>query len=357
MSIKIRASQTLIYSSNNDGIFAYNFLTKTGFVCKPETIEYLSGLNDWHDIEQAVQIYPKYSSDEMKENILQLIARTAIVEQGSELDLFEAEFNDSWVWGIPSAVLHLSLNDNKFQSLAEIEAIQLKKAKSTPSPELYSKNDEFETVIQLQRSVCGNELLQLMARRRTIRETSIKSISLHQLTDCLFSGLGITGHTQNCAGELPVSMTPSGGARNPYEAYVYARHVDGLEPGFYHYSAFEHSLGRLPTTNMPDPSQLLAGQDWADAMPCIIFLTAKFERTMWKYSDANAYRAIFIEAGHIGQNIMLLATHHGLTACPTAAFCHSELHKCLGLTKLTHSAVYALALAAPDADNQTVNYH
>ena len=37
-------------------------------------------------------------------------------------------------------------------------------------------------------------------------------------------------------------MTPSGGARNPYEAYVYVRNVEQLAPGMYHYSAAENSL-------------------------------------------------------------------------------------------------------------------
>ena len=33
----------------------------------------------------------------------------------------------------------------------------------------------------------------------------------------------------------------------------------------------------------------------------------------------DAYRVVLIEAGHIGQNIMLAATREGLSACPTAA--------------------------------------
>ena len=67
-------------------------------------------------------------------------------------------------------------------------------------------------------------------------------------------------------------------------------------------------------------------------MPCIIFLVAYLERTMWKYSDSNAYRVVLIEAGHIGQNIMLAATQAGLSACPTAALAHSAIKDLLGLT-------------------------
>ena len=143
-------------------------------------------------------------------------------------------------------------------------------------------------------------------------------------------------------------MTPSGGARNPYEAYVYARAVDGLQAGFHHYSAFDHSVLPIDVSERPSPSELLGGQSWADDMPCIIFLYALLERPMWKYEDANAYNVVLIEAGHIAQNIMLAATRHGLSACPTAALNHSRISRCLSAErKVTHAPVYALTLAEP----------
>ena len=37
---------------------------------------------------------------------------------------------------------------------------------------------------------------------------------------------------------------------------------------------------------------------------------------MWKYDDPNAYRVVLIEAGHIGQNIMLAATQQRPVGLP-----------------------------------------
>ena len=37
---------------------------------------------------------------------------------------------------------------------------------------------------------------------------------------------------------------------------------------------------------------------------------------MWKYDDPNAYRVVLIEAGHIGQNIMLAATQQRAVGLP-----------------------------------------
>ena len=196
----------------------------------------------------------------------------------------------------------------------------------------------------------GDDLIELMARRRTVRSAASPSIKLKQLSDCLFAGMGITGATRNVVGALPLGMTPSGGARNPYEAYVYARNVEGLAPGFYHYSAYDHDLALVATNRLPKPSELLGGQDWADEMPCVILLCASLERTMWKYDDPNAYRVVLIEAGHIGQNIMLAATSNGLSACPTAALNHATIRECVSLKRLTDAPIYALTLAVPGVE-------
>src|SRR6202040_3384069 len=90
--------------------------------------------------------------------------------------------------------------------------------------------------------------------------------------------------------DLPLKMTPSGGARNPYEAYVCVRNVTGLTPGTYHYSALEHSLGTVQDGQPPPFPAMLADQPWTATAAAVIFLVANFDRAMWKYRDPGAYR-------------------------------------------------------------------
>ena len=146
---------------------------------------------------------------------------------------------------------------------------------------------------------------------------------------------------------LPLGVTPSGGARNPFEAYVIIRRSSEISPGIYHYSAVEHSLGRVDQELPERLNHLFANQEWVDDMSVIVVLTAIFERTMWKYEDPNAYRVVLIEAGHIAQNIMLAATDQGLSACPTAALSHTGLRDLFGLEEMTHVPLYALTLDKP----------
>lgn len=310
---------------------------------------FLARFNEWATLEDVAKFLPLVSADDVAQTVENLAKVHAVTSEGSSWAAEEDAYEEDWKWGVPAALFHFSLLGRDYMSLDEMETLQQSKIEAGPQPSLYLTNEAIlGKPVSLPPGIEANDLLQLMAKRRTIRSASAPSISLEALSDCLFAGLGITGKATNCVGSLPLGMTPSGGARNPYEAYVYARSVDGLEPGFYHYSAIDHSMARLNTNLMPDPSLLLGGQDWVNEMPCIIILVAMFERTMWKYDDANAYRVVLIEAGHIGQNVMLAATRHGMSACPSAALNHREINNCLGMEdSVTRSPIYALTLAHP----------
>jgi SagB-type dehydrogenase family enzyme len=347
--MRIRSAQTLVFSRQARDIVAFNFLTNSAFACSHDLLAFLTSVDEWTDLDDVCHQISAMQPDEVRSTVRGLLDVHALTEEHTPEAEAEEEYRANWRWGVPAALFHFSLRDKEQMSLEQTEALQLTRIAEESQPPLYETNAWANgSAVKLPPALDDNDLLQLMAKRRTVRTAASTDISLRQLSDCLFAGCGITGKTENCVGVLPLSMTPSGGARNPYEAYVYARSVDGLDPGFYHYSALDHTLARLGTNEMPLPSTLLNGQLWADDMPCVIVLFALLERTMWKYDDANAYRVVLIEAGHIGQNIMLAATRHGLSACPTAALCHSELTRCISPgAKLTHAPVYALTLARP----------
>lgn len=348
--MRYRAAQTLVYSRANGDLLACNFLAKTVFACDTDLIAFLGGLAEWRSFDDIAASMGGMNSEEARATVDQLVAVAAILEEGSQLASAEDEFRNGWRWGLPTAMMHFCVQDPDHMTLAESEALQRAKAETGALPQLHTRNSDFHTVKPLPAARDGNALFELMARRRTVRAAAEPTIALKQLSDCLFAGMGITGETRNVVNPLPLGMTPSGGARNPYEAYVYARSVEGLAPGFYHYSAADHDLGLVETNHRPKISELVGGQDWADEMPCVILLCAELGRTMWKYDDPNAYRVVLIEAGHIGQNIMLAATQHGLTACPTAALSHSAIRECLSLEGITNAPVYALTLCVPGVE-------
>ncbi len=232
-------------------------------------------------------------------------------------------------------------------NLEESSAAQKEKLQVKPSPQLFRRNGGGAIDLQPFITKDDSPLSNVMRKRRSNREVEEQPISMSELARLLHAGLGIVGFVKTETAVLPLKMTPSGGARNPYEAFVWVRSVEGLQNGIYHYSALDNSLEKIKDAPNQLPSEVLKGQDWADNMSAVVLLVAVLERTSWKYSDDNAYKVILIEAGHIGQNMMLSCTESGLTACPTAALDHGTLGDILGLEGITQFPVYALLVGRP----------
>ena len=346
--MRYRSSRTLVFHNDGDEFVACNFLTKSVFECSPDILDFLRAVADWSDRQAIHAQAAGYSDEELDETLAALVEMSALIEEGSPLDARETAYVTNWKWGVPAALMHFCVQDPEYMSLNEAEDLQRETLATTGEISLYSLNAEKSDVVALPNALSDNSLLSLMAKRRTQRKGLERPVTLEMLSEALFAGLGITSKARNAVVELPLAMTPSGGARNPYEAYVFVKSVTGLEQGIYHYSAYEHSLARVSSAS-PSLSELVGGQEWADTMPCMIVLIAHMDRTMWKYSDANAYRVVMIEAGHIGQNIMLSATVHGMTACPTAALSHSAICELLDISNPAHAPIYALTLGWPDA--------
>jgi SagB-type dehydrogenase family enzyme len=344
-TMRLKCSEALVFTPDDGQFVAYNFLAKSVFQCSPDLLDLLLKIKEWTDIETLQGLLPDFTPDEVHGILDGLFSVSALVREGSAEADRESEFSTAWTWGLPAALMHFSVQDNAYITVAQAEAMQMAKADAVGLIELHRPNGNDG--VKLPDPIGGKDLIGLMAKRRTVRQARAVPITLEQVSDCLFSGLGITGWTKNCVGMLPLSMTPSGGGRNPYEAYVFARNVEGLARGVYHYSALEHSLARVADLEDDDITSLIGGQEWGDDKPCMILLCAHMERTMWKYEDPNAYRVVMIEAGHIGQNIMLVATENGLTACPTAALDHARAKEKLGLKAITQAPIYALTLSAP----------
>lgn len=344
--MRIRSSRTLVFQPEGDQLIACNFLTKRVFECSYDLLGFLRKIPDWIPLKQVRKLVPEFSWPELHETIDSLLDMSVLVREGDPLAERENAIEQHWKWGLPTALMHFTVQDPEFISLEQAEDMQRQKLASHGAIGLFDLNSP-EHAIELPRVSGTSSLLALMEARRTRRQGRDQAIPLSILSQCLYAGMGITGETQNCVGKLPLGMTPSGGARNPYEAYVLVRQVEGLAEGIYHYSAKEHSLECCLPGAIPSFSELVGGQEWADTMPCMILLCAHLDRTMWKYADANAYRVVMIEAGHIGQNVMLAATQHGLTACPTAALRHSWIGSLLGLNNPTHAPIYALTLGYP----------
>jgi SagB-type dehydrogenase family enzyme len=180
-------------------------------------------------------------------------------------------------------------------------------------------------------------------RRRSIRAFSQKPMALKQLSYLLWASAGI----QRKEGEYEFRTAPSAGALYPIETYLIANNVNGLENALYHYSINSHALEELEVGDfsMAIARAALEQEMFVRAAATFVW-TAIFERSKWKYRQ-RAYRYVYLDAGHIAQNLALAATSIGLGSCQVGAFFDDEVNKIVGVDGEEESAIYLSVVGYP----------
>ncbi|MBI5242492.1 MAG: SagB/ThcOx family dehydrogenase [Elusimicrobia bacterium] len=182
----------------------------------------------------------------------------------------------------------------------------------------------------------GLTLEEAVEKRRSVREFTKQPLSLKELSQLLFAAAGRTGSVHG----FGLRAAPSAGALYPIDVYVLVSSVEGLEPGIYRYSTEEHALERLKSGLFAQQAQKESlGQEAVGGSAATFILAAVFERCRVKYGD-RALRYIYIEAGHISENIYLQAASLGLGSVAVGAFSDQGWNRLLGLDGEKESVVY-----------------
>jgi SagB-type dehydrogenase family enzyme len=186
-------------------------------------------------------------------------------------------------------------------------------------------------------------VLDALARRRSVREYGPPPLELEELGGLLWAAAGVTSRQMGFA----FRTAPSAGGLFPIEHYVVANSVTGLEPGVYHYAVLDEALEllrggdhRLAVAHAALDQAIAAEAD------AVFVWTAVLERSRWKYGQRFA-RYIFLDAGHIAENVALAAVALGLGTCQIAAFFDDEAAALLGVDADEEPVVYMTTLGRP----------
>lgn len=354
--MRIRRRATLVCTFEGERLAVHDFLEQAMFEAGHTVIAAMRALQDWQEMDEALASVTRETGDAGKaaELIEDLLASGLLIVEGSPEAERDQRYRDCWRWGAVAGFFQFGMRDQEFLEGEQVEDRMVEYQQEGDAPKVLTTHEGLEKRIPLPAFDLENSFFRELHARRSNREYSGDSIPLDKLADCLYAANGVKEVNDHGAfGILPKAMTPSGGARNPHELYIYARSVDGLEPGFYHYSSLDHELGFLHATELPDPADLLGRQSWTNDAAAIVFLAATFERTAWKYRQPLAYRVVLMETGYIGQNLLLTASHHGLAAAPTGALAESRIESLLGLDGIGDAVIFALVLGDPSAEGDT----
>jgi len=86
----------------------------------------------------------------------------------------------------------------------------------------------------------------------------------------------------------------------------------------------------------------------SDAQVTFIW-SAVMERSTWKYRE-RAYRYIYIDAGHIGQNLYLAAEALGLGACTIGAFLDDDINQMIEIDGVSETVIYLGCVGWPSGE-------
>lgn len=168
-----------------------------------------------------------------------------------------------------------------------------------------------------------------ISRRRSVREYQDRDLDLEDLSQLLWAAQGIT---------LPKKgfrSAPSAGALYPLEFYV----VTG--EGIFHYAPFEHALELMHKGDVRvELAKAAVDQEWVREAPASIVIAGVFERTTQKYG-LRGERYVYMEAGHVAQNIYLQAESLNLGTVVVGAFYDEEVQKLLKLPE-DHRPLYIM---------------
>ena len=193
------------------------------------------------------------------------------------------------------------------------------------------------------KSIGNRSLDEVLKKRKSIRNFSQKSVSKEQLSYILWASTGIQRRERG----YEFRTVPSAGALYPIETYLIVNNVEGLEKAVYHYSIKSHLLEEL---KIGDFSNLITSAALEQEMcfrAAVVFIwTTIFRRSKWKYKQ-RAYRYIYLDAGHIAQNLALSATSIGLGSCQIGAFYDDEVNQIIGVDGFEESALYLSVVGWP----------
>jgi SagB-type dehydrogenase family enzyme len=182
---------------------------------------------------------------------------------------------------------------------------------------------------------------QILHTRRSRRAYDAgKSLTVAHLSSLLWATQGVTAQY----GDLLLRTAPSAGGLYPIETYLSVRAVKDFEPGIYHFRphAFDLELIRQGDHSR-ELTEAALGQSMVRRAQVTFIWSAMIARSKWKYRQ-RAYRYLYLDAGHIAQNLYLAGESFGLGVCGIGALFDDMVNDILGLDGLEETVVYMAAV-------------
>ena len=210
-------------------------------------------------------------------------------------------------------------------------------------PELYKTYPNCKTIRLPHPRLTAMDFNYAIKNRKSIRDFSDKPITIDQLSYLLWVSTGI----QRIEHNYEYRTAPSAGALYPIETYLVVNKVENIPNGIYHYNIRDHLLENLKQGNYGNETAHAAlDQEMCNDAAAVFIWTAVFNRSKCKYNQ-RAYRYIYLDAGHIAENLALASTCLKLGCCHIAALFDDEVNEIIDIDGIEESTIYMTVVGNP----------
>jgi SagB-type dehydrogenase family enzyme len=110
----------------------------------------------------------------------------------------------------------------------------------------------------------------------------------------------------------------------------------------------DHSLEHLKTGDFRERCvALTAGHSWTRNASVLFIMTAVVARTAWKYRVPRVYRAFLLDAGHLSQSFLLIATALRLGAFCIGIVRDNLIEEELNLDGISETILFVVGVGQP----------
>ena len=212
-----------------------------------------------------------------------------------------------------------------------------------PQPPLVTPFGEGTHAIELPApSGTGANLKQIIDGRTSVRKYEATPLSQAELSYLLWCTQGVK---RVIGSQATLRTVPSAGARHALETYLLVNRVSELVPGLYRYLPLGHKVGAFVTgDNIAGRiTQACLGQEFVRQSAVTFIWVAAVQRMVWRYQE-RGYRYLFLDAGHVCQNLYLAAESIGCGACAIAAYDDDAMNNLLQLDGEQEFVIYVAAV-------------
>ncbi len=185
--------------------------------------------------------------------------------------------------------------------------------------------------------ICNKSVFDCIKERQTRRKYKEEYISLEELSYLLWATQGIVRKTET----RTYRNVPSACGRHPFESYIIANRISGLEKGLYRYVATQHKLVHLYSDVDIDKrvNECTNGQTFVGAASAVFVWSCIPYRSEWELG-ITAHKAILLDAGHICQNLYIACESLKLGVCAIADYNQERIDELLGIDGIEELTVY-----------------